>query len=100
MKEQREKSALVEFKEESVTLRNAMEAAKSPDTKRSLRFRLKSAKFWERLMEGLIFILLLIIISGCRSTILGTGQVLQGIGQGTGTIVTGVGNYLVEEGQE
>ena len=47
-----------------------------------------------------IAVVLAIVLFGCRSTIRGTGQVLQGIGTGTGTIITGVGDYLVEEGQE
>lgn len=47
-----------------------------------------------------IAVILAIVLFGCRSTIRGTGQVLQGVGIGTGTIVTGIGNYLVEEGQE
>jgi len=76
MNEQREKSTLVEFKEESVTLRNKMEAEKDPEAKRSLRFRLKSAKFWERLTEGLIFVLLLLILAGCH-TINGVGRDLS-----------------------
>ncbi len=67
MKKQAEKPALVVFKEESVRLRNGMEAEKDPDKKRRFRFNLKSAKFWERLLEGLVFVLVLIILSGCVS---------------------------------
>ncbi len=67
MKKQAEKQALVVFKEESVRLRNGMEAEKDPDKKRRFRFNLKSAKFWERLLEGLIFVLVLVILSGCNS---------------------------------
>ncbi len=100
MKEQKQKSTLVEFKEDSIRLRNELEVEKDESKKGVLRLKLNSAKFWERLLEGIIFILLVAILAGCRSTIRGTGQVLQGIGTGTGTIVTGVGNYLVEEGQE
>ncbi len=67
MKKQAEKPALVVFKEESVRLRNGMEAEKDPDKKRRFRFNLKSAKFWERLLEGLVFVLVLAILSGCNS---------------------------------
>ncbi len=67
MKKQAEKPALVVFKEESVRLRNGMEAEKDPDKKRRFRFNLKSAKFWERLLEGLVFVLVLVILSGCNS---------------------------------
>ena len=76
MNKQREKSALVEFKEESVQLRNEMEAERDPHAKRVLRFKPKSAKFWERLVEGLIFVLLLAFISGCH-TVSGFGQDLS-----------------------
>ncbi len=65
MEKKTEASPLVVFKEESVRLRNEMEAEKDLAKRRVLRFRLKSAKFWERLMEGLIFILLIAILSGC-----------------------------------
>lgn len=51
-------------------------------------------------IAGIAAVILIIGLSSCRSTIRGTGQVLQGIGTGTGTIITGVGDYLVEEGQE
>lgn len=67
MKEQRQKSTLVEFKEESVRLRNEMEAEGRPHIRRALRLRLREAKFWERLMEGLVFVLLLLIIAGCQT---------------------------------
>ena len=78
MKEQREKSTLVEFKEESVQLRNEMEAERDLHAKRVLRLRLKSMKFWERLVEGLIFVLLLAFISGCH-TVNGIGQDLSAV---------------------
>jgi len=67
MKKQVEKPALVEFKEHSVQLRTEMEAEKDPHKRRILRFKLKSAKFWERLLEGLIFALIIAIISGCNA---------------------------------
>ena len=67
MSKQSVKRGLVALKEQSVTLRNRMEAEKNPRTKRIWRFRLKSAKFWERLTEGLIFVLLLLILSSCQT---------------------------------
>ena len=67
MKKQAVKPALVVFKEESVRLRNGMEAEKDPDKKRRFRFNLKSAKFWERLLEGLVFVLLIVILAGCNT---------------------------------
>ncbi len=67
MRKQAEKPALVVFKEESVRLRNKMEAEKDPDKKRMIRFTLKSAKFWERLLEGLVFVLLIAILTGCNT---------------------------------
>lgn len=92
MKEQREKSVLVEFKAESVRLRNEMESEKDPQAKRSLRFRLREAKFWERLMEELVFVLLLLILSGCiENTMRGAGSLIQGAGQ----FVSGVGKDVV-----
>ena len=60
-------AGLVVFKEESVRLRNGMEAEKDPDKKRRFRFNLKSAKFWERLLEGLVFVLLIAILTGCNT---------------------------------
>lgn len=67
MNEQSVKRGLIALKEQSVTLRNRMESEKDPRTKRIWRFRLKSSKFWERLTEGLIFVLLLLILSGCQT---------------------------------
>lgn len=68
MEKKTEKSALVEFKEESVQLRNEWEAEEDPHKKLVLRFKLKSAKFWERLIEGLVFVLLIsILFSGCNT---------------------------------
>ena len=45
----------------------------------------------------IVLVLAVILVSGCASTIRGIGQMAQGVGQGTGTIITGAGNYLVEE---
>lgn len=64
--EQSVKRGLIALKEQSVTLRNRMEAEKDPHAKRLCRLRYKSSKFWERLTEGLIFVLLLAILSGCN----------------------------------
>jgi len=67
MEKKTEKPALIVFKEESVRLRSVLEAEKDPDKRRRIRFNLKTAKFWERLMEGLVFVLVLVILSGCNS---------------------------------
>ena len=93
MKKQAEKPALVVFKEESVRLRNEMEAERDPDKKRRFRFNLKSAKFWERLLEGLVFVLVLVILSGgCAKVMQGTGLIFEGVGDG---VVAG-GQHLQE----
>ncbi len=92
MKKQAVKPALVVFKEESVRLRNGMEAEKDPDKKRRFRFNLKSAKFWERLLEGLVFVLVLVILSGCAKVMQGTGLIFEGVGDG---VVAG-GQHLQE----
>ena len=87
-----EKPVLVEFKEHSIQLRNEWEAEKDPHKKLVLRFNLKSARFWERLLEGLIFVLIIVILSGCiENTMRGCGRMIQGAGE----LVTGVGKDVV-----
>ncbi len=49
------------------------------------------------LVVAVNLMVLAFILSSCTTTIRGTGQMISGIGQGTGTIVKGVGDYLQEE---
>ena len=42
-------------------------------------------------------VLISIILTGCTTTIRGTGQAVKGVGQGIGTIVVGVGDFLIQE---
>ena len=44
-----------------------------------------------------LIVLASIILTGCTTAIRGTGEMISGIGQGGGTIVKGVGDYLIEE---
>lgn len=44
-----------------------------------------------------VLVIVVLFVSGCASTIRGVGQAVKGVGQGTGTIVAGVGDYLIEE---
>ncbi len=96
-------SKLTQLKGEVVTLRNKIESGRGtlPDVlslnrKRKLIDKLQ--KFFIRTAMWSI-VSAVILTSGCRSALLGTGQALRGIGQGTGTVIVGVGNFLVEEGQ-
>ena len=45
----------------------------------------------------LVILLAVLLLAGCRTTILGTGQAAQGIGRGIGTIIVGTGDFLVDE---
>jgi len=83
MNEQKEKSPLVEFKEESVQLRNELESEKDEHKKRILQIKLNSANFWVRLMEGLIFVLLItLLLGGCAKMLEGSGRIIEGMGDG------------------
>ncbi len=76
MKEQRQKSTLVEFKEDSIRLRNELSTERDESKKGVLRLKLNSARFWERLLESIIFVLLVAILSGCH-TVNGVGRDLS-----------------------
>ena len=53
-------------------------------------------KLTARIAKTLVILLMLSMV-GCRTTVLGTGQAAQGLGKGFGTVITGVGDFLVKE---
>jgi len=93
----------LEFWNESVVYyRNMKDNAKTVkeflenmDYLKVCRAALRAAE--KRILHKAIILLAIIFLSGCPTAIRGTGQMISGIGQGAGTIITGVGDYLQEE---
>jgi len=56
-----------------------------------------TARIAEKAKRACLLVALSLLLVGCRTTILGTGQAAQGIGKGIGTIIVGTGDFLVDE---
>jgi len=101
-------ATLVELKMRKMELRDKMDEERKAGKGISEEIGLEYGQLIDRLQEGerklhkhlvwpTLLCLLLLIIAGCRTTILGTGQAAQGIGKGIGTIIVGTGDFLVDE---